>query len=345
MIIPESYLAHGLFGRGEERANHKYVARIPTGKNSYRYFYSAAEYKAYKMGKSVGNRVDKMKNHTSNTISAYNNKVRNQSKNPKSISDFAKGMRNYTDSLKNGRINVKPNGARDYSSATNAKIAGTSVSRNMENVLDRVYEAVTKANGHMYNVQDHMNAMHPAEDRSVKYKTKKPKQYDNMDDFKSDMQKSTEALKKGIHVDKLEPIDVISTARAKADSTTANLDISNSIDKINDYAKTAKNSSNIAISRTRNTKSLNDNWNGQGPGNNPTDKKIKSAVDKGRDFANGVYSDASKTVKATKADVEAGYRKVMSAVKKYGDEISDWPKAAQKEYYEWLSKYHELTGM
>lgn len=76
MIIPESYIAHGLFGRGEERANHKYVARIPTGKNSYRYFYSAAEYKAYKMGKSVGNRVDKMKDQTSKTIQAYNNKVR-----------------------------------------------------------------------------------------------------------------------------------------------------------------------------------------------------------------------------------------------------------------------------
>lgn len=76
MVIPESYLAHGLFGRGEERANHKYVARIPTGKNSYRYFYSAAEYKAYKMGKSVGNRIDKMKDRTSNTISAYNNRVR-----------------------------------------------------------------------------------------------------------------------------------------------------------------------------------------------------------------------------------------------------------------------------
>lgn len=76
MVIPESYLAHGLFGRGEERANHKYVARIPTGKNSYRYFYSAAEYKAYKTGKSVGNRIDKMKGQTSKTIQAYNNKVR-----------------------------------------------------------------------------------------------------------------------------------------------------------------------------------------------------------------------------------------------------------------------------
>ncbi len=56
------YLAHS---QGEERAGHKYYARIPVGKNKlgftqYRYFYDAREYGAYKTRKQKeSNTADK----------------------------------------------------------------------------------------------------------------------------------------------------------------------------------------------------------------------------------------------------------------------------------------------
>lgn len=47
------YLEHFFgFGKGSQKKNHKYVARVKTG-DGYRYFYSHAEYAAYQAGKTA----------------------------------------------------------------------------------------------------------------------------------------------------------------------------------------------------------------------------------------------------------------------------------------------------
>lgn len=47
------------WGFGSKRQNHKYIERIPIGKNRYRYFYTQAELEAYKAGKVRKTSIEK----------------------------------------------------------------------------------------------------------------------------------------------------------------------------------------------------------------------------------------------------------------------------------------------
>lgn len=115
-MIPESYLSHAL---GEQRANHRYIARVPIGNNRNRYFYTIDEYRAFRNGgsrKSLGDRLDaarskaaKNASNVSKTIANRNQAVRKKAEDAtwNALSRINKGL--------SGRSTPKTTGDKSHS--------------------------------------------------------------------------------------------------------------------------------------------------------------------------------------------------------------------------------------
>jgi len=76
-MIPESYLSHAF---GEQRANHRYIARVPIGNNRNRYFYSIDEYRAFRNGgrKSLGDRLDAARSKAAKNVGDVSKTIANR---------------------------------------------------------------------------------------------------------------------------------------------------------------------------------------------------------------------------------------------------------------------------
>lgn len=418
-MIPESYLSHAL---GEQRANHRYIARIPVGRHN-RYFYSMDELRAFRNGgsrKSLGDRIDAAKasairnsGNVSKVVANRNQKVASGSKKGSDGSsiyrDYIKTMtdpkarkqqlqierdrnRRMADQGVIGEIKRDYNGIVDDIKTTKDR-AVSSVKRDYEGMkkdVDKVKKTISDTKN------DLSKSIKRPTDSGVEKNSAMKKQADAMKKANRAMNIQTN-YKGGYNIKPLTNLDVISTTAAKGAANVANRVSAQAATKTKEHMAEAKKQVDEGVKRSENywskkkdaEKDVTDAYD-------EVRKLAKSTADKGKDFINGVFDKAkakakdtaddvvdavkskgkeasssaskkfeelgrqtrsniekstkeaaeksSQKLKATKADVEAGYQKISAAARKYGDEISDWPKAAQKEYYEWLSKYHELTG-
>lgn len=194
---------------------------------------------------------------------------------------------------------------------TNLDVISTTAAKGAANVANRVSaQATTKTKQHMAEAKKQVDE---GIKRSENYWTKK-------DAAKKDVADASDAIaeKAKSTADKGKDFinGVFDKAKAKAKDTADDV-----VDAVKSKGREASSSASKKFEELgRQTRSN-------------IDKSAKEATEK-----------SAQKLKATIADVEAGYQKISATARKYGDEISDWPKAAQKEYYEWLSKYHELTG-
>lgn len=111
----------------DERAGHKYIARIPFG-DKFRYFYDQAELAAYKAGKAgleagkaAGRAIGDMSRNASSAIDQMGKTARNTYMQAKSSINAAKGHKIYESQLKNKNNYMRNPNEKDIANARQGK--------------------------------------------------------------------------------------------------------------------------------------------------------------------------------------------------------------------------------
>lgn len=144
----------------EERAGHRYIARIPFG-DKFRYFYDQAELAAYKAGKAgaaagkaAGKAIGDMSRNASSAIDQMGKAARNTYMQAKSSINAAKGHKIYESQLKNKNNYMRNPNEKDIANARQGKSSnplnrfGAEASRTMRDIsstASRTMNAAGKA--------------------------------------------------------------------------------------------------------------------------------------------------------------------------------------------------------
>lgn len=123
----------------DERAGHKYIARIPFG-DKFRYFYDQAELAAYNAGKTAGKAISDAGRTAGNAINQMGKAARNTYMQAKSGINAAKGHKIYESQLKNKNNYMRNPNEKDVINARQGKSSnplnrfGAEASRTMRDI-------------------------------------------------------------------------------------------------------------------------------------------------------------------------------------------------------------------
>lgn len=353
-MIPESYLSHAL---GEQRANHRYIARIPVGRHN-RYFYSMDELRAFRNGgsrKSLGDRIDAAKasairksGNVSKVVANRNQKVASGSKRDYDGSsiyrDYLKTMtdpklrrqqlQNERDRNRRmaeqgviGEIKRDYNGIVDDIKTTKDR-AVSSVKRDYEGMkkdVDKVKKTISDTKN------DISKSIKRPTDAGVEKNSAMKKQVDAMKKANRKMDVQTK-YKGGYNIKPLTNLDVISTTAAKGAANIANRVSAQAATKTKEHMAEAKKQVDEGVKRSENY------WSKKNAAKKDAEdlvEKAKSTADKGKDFINDMFDKAkdkaSDVIDDAKKKVSSAGGDAKKTVNKFTDLAADVTKSAVKE--------------
>lgn len=354
-MIPESYLAHSL---GAQRANHRYIARVPIGNNRNRYFYNIDEYRAFRNGgsrKSLGDRLDAARSKAvknaggvSKTIANRNQKVASGSKrgsNGSSIfRDYVKTMtdpkarqqqlqnekdrnRRMADQGVIGEMKRGYNGIVDDMKSTKDR-AVSSVKRDYEGMkkdVDKVKKTVSDTKN------DLGKSIKRPIDSGVDKNSAMKKQIDAMKTANRAMNIQTK-YRGGYNIKPLTNLDVISTTAAKGAANVANRVSAQAATKTKEHMAESKKQVDEGVKRSENY------WSKKNAAKKDAAdlvEKAKSTADKGKDFINDMFDKAkdkaSDVIDDTKKKVSSVGSDAKKTANKFADLAADVTKSAVKD--------------